>query len=369
MSVLEYALGHRRDKPCDFFPSRGRRRCTSDPSVHTGRQARPTGCARLHWDQVRDWFSHEGVTSASSSGKYQTVSVVVIWTTASSRPSGFAYRLRRCEDRALKSRGFHLSTERRQATGIRRGRGARYAHRCRSTSWRRRASTRSVVCANSWQLPLAELELAAFSDVEIPMEGSARRTRKPKNTANNNIRPSKALLLRTDPQLNHQSWLKKYDKGQPRCSRRWHGLWGLTRPSGEFRCVLHPEKSASASLYQSKSGDWLYHELAWPSPRLRRMADPRPSTRSQGGKDRQARRPEQATWKLILLLEAGLLQPAQVPAARLWAETSDMTRHVYERFLFLSPRAGTTAMARPRRSPVSSPPLSVGSASVKRGKR
>ena len=45
--------------------------------------------------------------------------------------------------------------------------------------------------------------------------------------------------------------------------------------------------------------------------------------------------PEHATWKLILLVEADVLQLVDVPSPELPPDLPGITQHVYEHFLFL----------------------------------
>jgi Bifunctional DNA primase/polymerase, N-terminal len=109
------------------------------------------------------------------------------------------------------------------------------------------------------------------------------------------------------------------------------GALGITAPLGRsFRCVLHPDRRASATLWRRDEGvPFLYHDWhrgsRWLSLALvRATLAGRPN----------ARGPELATWKLRLLAEAGLVKPVRI--GHVSCDGLDETsRLVYERFLFL----------------------------------
>jgi hypothetical protein len=117
---------------------------------------------------------------------------------------------------------------------------------------------------------------------------------------------------------------------------------GIEAPLGSpFRCVVHREGHPSAALSEvAETGHWLYHDFhatkhgaeEWLTLAMVRAAQ---AGRLNGGKGRKLSRSEHATWKLILLVEAGLLPLQHVPAQPVPPGTPGLVRHVYERILFL----------------------------------
>jgi len=106
---------------------------------------------------------------------------------------------------------------------------------------------------------------------------------------------------------------------------------GITVPLGRsFRCVLHADRRASATLWRRDEGvPFLYHDWhrgsRWLSLALVRA--------SLAGRP-NARGPELATWKLRLLAEAGLVEPVHVECVT-GDGLDERSRLVYARFLFL----------------------------------
>jgi hypothetical protein len=191
--------------------------------------------------------------------------------------------------------------------------------------------------AYGWQLPLAELPLADFTGVDLPERVLETRSR---NLNNNNkqIRPTKAVLLGppTTGDTVSEGWLQSLD-ADPSVVEAMAAVLGIDAPLGHpFRCVIHPDRNASAALRPADgTGHWLYHDFhaarhgAAPWLTLAHVRAAR------AGRTSKLAAPEHATWKLILLAEAGVISPCAVPALPLTPYASAIARHVYERFLFL----------------------------------
>jgi hypothetical protein len=131
-------------------------------------------------------------------------------------------------------------------------------------------------------------------------------------------------------------WLQSFDSDDAAVRAMARAL-DIGAPLGDpFPCVLHAEKNASASLYKaSETGQWLYHDFhhgRHESPEWLTLATVRAMRCGIGPK---LSRPMHATFKLVLLAEAGLLAPVAIAARPAPAEASGLVRHVYERFLFL----------------------------------
>jgi hypothetical protein len=111
---------------------------------------------------------------------------------------------------------------------------------------------------------------------------------------------------------------------------------GISAPlATPFLCVIHGERAPSAALHPTATGEWLYHDFhasRHGAPEWLSLAQVRAAV---AGRTVKLTGPEHATWKLILLVEAGLLSLVPVPAALLPMGTGAIARHVYERFLFL----------------------------------
>jgi hypothetical protein len=106
---------------------------------------------------------------------------------------------------------------------------------------------------------------------------------------------------------------------------------GIAAPLGRsFRCVLHPERRASATVWRRDEGvPFLYHDWHRGS---RWLSLARVRAEMAGRAD--ASGPELATWKLRLLAEAGVVEPVAIdPVA--CDELGETTRAVYDAFLFL----------------------------------
>jgi hypothetical protein len=112
---------------------------------------------------------------------------------------------------------------------------------------------------------------------------------------------------------------------------------GIEAPLGRpFRCILHEERNASACLTEApETGVWLYHDFHASARGGREwltLAQVRAQLSRRGPK---LGGPEHATWKLVLLDEAGLLPVRPVAAAPLPDGVDGVLAHVYERFLYL----------------------------------
>jgi hypothetical protein len=109
-----------------------------------------------------------------------------------------------------------------------------------------------------------------------------------------------------------------------------------TKLGSRFCCVLHQEENPSAYLYQAKeSGDWLYHDFHGRSRGGEEWLTLARVRAQLAGRNGALSAPEHATWKLILLVEAGLLPLVAVSARPLPEASEPVVSHVYERFLFL----------------------------------
>jgi hypothetical protein len=112
---------------------------------------------------------------------------------------------------------------------------------------------------------------------------------------------------------------------------------GIEAPLGKpFRCILHEEKNASAVLTRAaESGEWIYHDFHAPArggAEWLSLAQVRAQLDNRGSK---LSAPEHATWKLVLLDEAGLVPRKAVAADRLPGDIPAPLAHVYERFVYL----------------------------------
>jgi hypothetical protein len=111
---------------------------------------------------------------------------------------------------------------------------------------------------------------------------------------------------------------------------------GISAPLGTpFTCVIHTERNPSAALHLSATGEWLYHDFhasRHAAPEWLSLAQVRAAV---AGRTTKLSASEHATWKLILLVEAGLLPLVAVPARSLPNGAHAVVEHVYERFLFL----------------------------------
>jgi hypothetical protein len=186
-----------------------------------------------------------------------------------------------------------------------------------------------------WHRSLDELRLADFRHVQLP----ARAIRARANKANNNpIRTTEAVLLgqgSTKDQA-RDGWLRSFDRDLDAVEAMAKAL-GIEAPPGKpFHCILHQEKNASACLVQAReTGEWLYHDFHGPAhgePEWLSLAHVRAQLSRRGPK---LGAPELATWKLVLLDEAGLVPCQTIPADQLADGTNAFVAHVYKRFLYL----------------------------------
>jgi hypothetical protein len=183
-----------------------------------------------------------------------------------------------------------------------------------------------------WEHSLDELPLADFADVRLP-----ERTSENKRTKNN-IRPTKAVLLWQCPTRDRgkDGWVRSFDR-DPHAVEAMAKALRIEAPLGKpFRCILHEEKNASAVLAEAaESGEWLYRDFHGPArggPEWLSLAQVRAQLSGRGPK---LSGPEHATWKLVLLDEAGVLPCQAVAADRLPDDVNGIVAHVYERFLYL----------------------------------
>jgi hypothetical protein len=187
----------------------------------------------------------------------------------------------------------------------------------------------------SWERGL-DVPFAEFEHVELPARARRARTNSSNNT---HIRPTEAVLLGHSPTRDHQAregWLRSFDRDPSAVDAMAKAL-GIEAPLGKpFHCILHEEKNASACLVQAReTGEWLYHDFhasARGGAEWLSLAQVRAQLSRRGPK---LSAPEHATWKLILLDEAGLAPCQTVPAARLPEGACGTVEHVYERFLYL----------------------------------
>jgi hypothetical protein len=125
-------------------------------------------------------------------------------------------------------------------------------------------------------------------------------------------------------------FLERFD-ADPEAVAAMCAVLGIPRwDGGPFHCLLHEEEHPSASVFQFEDGTYHYHD--WHSTcEWRTVAQVRAALAGRPG----ARGPELATWKLILLAEAGVLPAQPVTARPLPASTSEDARCLYERQLFV----------------------------------
>lgn len=188
----------------------------------------------------------------------------------------------------------------------------------------------------TWQRPLDVVPPADFADVRLPAHAKSARTNA--STHKTHIRPTKAFLLGHSPtgDQGKDRWLRSFDRDLEAVGAMAKAL-GIEAPLGKpFRCILHEEKNASAVLTQAaESGEWLYRDFHAPArggAEWLSLAQVRAQL-SRRGPTLSA--PEHATWKLVLLDEAGLVPRQAVAADRLPGEVPAPLAHVYERFVYL----------------------------------
>jgi hypothetical protein len=193
--------------------------------------------------------------------------------------------------------------------------------------------------AYGWQLTPDEVGLASYDGVhlgELAVETASSINPLPPNQEPL-LRTTKAVLLRPGTTADTgEEWWRSYARDERVVALSARAL-GIDAPLGRpFRCVLHPEAHASASLHRAEeTSEWLYHDFhhgrhgggEWLTlPQVRAL---------QAGRVLPLGASEHATWALILYVEAGVLAAQAVPARPLPASVDPVARHVYERFVFL----------------------------------
>ena len=185
----------------------------------------------------------------------------------------------------------------------------------------------------AWQLPLQELRLADFSLLTLPPEHPASAN----GNNQNRIRPTGDVLLGIPrPTGDKDGWLRSFD-ADPRAVIAMARALGITAQlATPFPCVLHPDGNPSAALHPTvDTGEWLYHDFHAARHAAKEWLSLAQVRASLSGRIGTLSASEHATWKLILLVEAGLLPLIPVPATPLPGNTDAVHQRVYERFLFL----------------------------------
>jgi hypothetical protein len=187
-----------------------------------------------------------------------------------------------------------------------------------------------------WQRGLGDVPLADFADVHLP--GRAKNARSQQTTTTDPIRPTKAVLLGQCPTRDQagEGWLRSFDRDSSAVEAMARAL-GIKEPLGKpFPCILHEERNASACLVEAaESGEWLYHDFHGPARGGLEWMSLTQVRAQQSGRGPRLGPAEHATWKLVLLDEAGLVPCQSVPADRLPQGANGVVLHVYERFLYL----------------------------------
>ncbi len=283
-------------------------------------------------DHVRRWFSDPSVNVGVFCGEESGGLVVVDLDEPEISPPGFDLPP---TPTVQTSRGHHFYYRSAAPVRPRKGRG-----------WDLQAKGPQYVVAPpsvhpdtgsryQWQVPLDQEPLADFSRVVIP-EPVVKSGRS--YTPNAQIRPTKDVLLgtRTTRDKRPDDWLKAFD-GDTAAVEAMARALGIDAPLGQpFCCVIHPEKHASASLKRAEeTGHWLYHDFHGPARGDHKWLT-LPQVRAvRSGRKLPLSGPEHATWKLILLVEADVLQLVEVPSPALPPDLPGITQHVYKRFLYL----------------------------------
>jgi hypothetical protein len=187
-----------------------------------------------------------------------------------------------------------------------------------------------------WMLPLDEHPLADYAGVLLP---ATRSVGAQNGEDKNQIRPTGDVLLgspRTTGDRGRNLWLRAYDR-DPVAVQRMAQALGISAPVGtSFPCVIHTERNPSAALHlSSETGEWLYHDFHASRHGAREWLSLAQVRAAIAGRTGSLSASEHSTWKLILLVEAGLLPLVAVPATPLPIRTEAVLQHVYERFLFL----------------------------------
>jgi hypothetical protein len=114
------------------------------------------------------------------------------------------------------------------------------------------------------------------------------------------------------------------------------GLWTDHRGTKAFRCIIpgHTDRTPSASLYRTDSGDILYRDWhgaeAWYT-----LPEVRASWAYGSPVKFKGRAPEHMIWRLRLLMEGGVLKPCDVPHRLLPSDAYPPTNALYQGFLLL----------------------------------
>jgi hypothetical protein len=110
---------------------------------------------------------------------------------------------------------------------------------------------------------------------------------------------------------------------------------GITaRLGSSFRCVLHPDRQPSAALYQTEDGTWLYHDFHAPVRDEQWLPLPIVFAMQKGRTGRLSDS-EVLRWQARLLIDAGVLSPAETDLPRLRSDAPDAARWVYDGFRLL----------------------------------
>jgi hypothetical protein len=103
----------------------------------------------------------------------------------------------------------------------------------------------------------------------------------------------------------------------------------------KFYCVLHEEKAASANLHVAGNGEIVYAD--WHGEGIERyLLLPELRASLAYGQVKKLKPPELTRWRLVLLYEAGLLEPVDVPLPPMPPGASEDVRSAYRglRLLF-----------------------------------
>jgi Bifunctional DNA primase/polymerase, N-terminal len=346
VSVLEFALRYR-EQGLAVLPLDGKQPHTRLIKRTHGRAAASIKRLAEHGstdDQVREWFSQPDVNVGIFCGEASGGLVVVDF-----------------DDCEFPLRGARLPLTPTVKTGRAALRGYHLYYRtdipvpCQSFEWGEvrgwtQGAPVQVTAPPSvhpktglrygWPLSIGEVPFADFSSVELP--GLAAKAASPQPfpllQSLHPLCPTKAVLLGpcTTRDTGRDGRLQSCDRDEGAVRAMARAL-GITAALGHpFTCVLHRERNASASLHSAyESGDWLYHDFhagRHGSPEWLTLAQVRAM---QAGRGPKLSPSEHATWKLILLAEAGLLPPMPVAAQPLPAGVNGVVLHVYERILFV----------------------------------
>ena len=264
-------------------------------------------------EQVRAWFSEPGVNVGVFCGTASRGLVVVDLDDCEFPPPGSTLPLTPLVKTGRgQHRGYHLyyrSNEdiatKRFAWGEIRGGSPSYV--VAPPSVHPDTSRRYA-----WQLPLQNAPLADFSSLTLPPERPASAN----GSTKNQIRPTEDVLLGTPrPTADRGGWLRSFDTNPGAVIAMAREL-GITAPlATPFPCVLHPDGNPSAALHPTAdTGEWLYHDFHAARHNAKEWLSLAQVRAALAGRVGKLSPSEHATWKLILLVEAGLLPLAPVPA-------------------------------------------------------